>query len=358
MAATIVESNLLTADNVLSESLPIPLPQVEAGLSLFFNIPAFQLQIAIPIKDIESDMAAGKVVFSAVIDNDAIVILTGMGKLNREEDGFRIEHVNLHLERLAETARADFIISTIRAALVLADRVHLRIPDVHIDITLGFDEPLLDISQMLRRRQIDYRIMVIERAVGLEFHLPLDISGDEVHDISFAYHAIVDQSFFWPIDSITLSIPATKKWNDILARLRHEASIPIGPDPYSLKLFGHHIALGQRCVIVQDALIENFEAVQKEMSKDDGHTVPMVIRSVSGRAKHDFFGAPKPPVAIWNSDIQKMVELEPQLDARLAKGYNALAAATLSDLSEEEKKEVTIRPELGEAFLIDDTAGE
>lgn len=334
--------------NVLSGAFPVPLPQVEQGLSLCFDIPAFQLQLAIPITKVESDMDAGRVVFRGTIDAAAILILTGTGKLNRAEGSFKIEHVNLHIERLAEIARADFIVSTIRAALVLAGDIHVRIPSIQIDITLRFNEPLLDISQMLRRRQIDYRIMVIERTVGHEFHLPADISGDEVRDITLAYHAIVDRSFVWPIGSITIFFPATIEWANTLSRLRHEKSIPIGPDPFSLELFGYQIELGQRGIIIQDAVIENFEITQKEISKDDGHLVPVVIRSASGQAKYDFFGAPKLPAAMWDSNIQRMVELESQLDAALVARYHALAASTLEGLTEEEKIAITARPELDE----------
>ena len=340
-------------NNVLARTLPVPLPQVQPGLSLCFDIPTFQSQLTIPILDVESDMKAGRVVFKGAINNEAILILTGTGKLNEEEDSFKIEHINLHMERLAETARADFIAATIRAALVLADEFHVRIPSIQLDITLKFDEPLLDISQILRRRQLDYRIMVIERTIRHEFHLPLDISGDEVRDITLAYHAIVDHSFVWPINSITVFFPATREWANTLARLRQEASIPIGPDPFSLELFGHQIQLGQRGIIIQDAVIENFEIAQKEINKDNGQLIPVVIRSASGQAKYDFFGAPQPPTVMWDSHLQSMVELESQFDAALVARYHALAATTLTGLSEEEKKEVTAAPNLIDAFTID-----
>src|SRR5881227_967702 len=116
---------------------------------------------------------------------------------------------------------------------------------------------------MLRRRQINYRVMVIERTIGREFHLPIDISGDEVHDIALAYHAIAEHSFVWPINDVTVSFPATKEWRNTLMRLRQETSIPIGPDQFSLELFGHRIELGQRGIIVKDAVIENFDAAHK-----------------------------------------------------------------------------------------------
>ena len=351
MSTAVVEGNLLVTDNILAGVLPVPLPQVESDLRLCFDIPAFQLQFTVSITEIDSDMESGRVVFKAAIDN-AILVLTATGKLSRDEDDFKIEHVNLHMERAEENAHADFIVSTIRAVLVLADNVYLRIPDVHIEVILRFDEPLLDISQMLRRRQTDYRIMVIERTIEHEFHLPLDISGDEVHDITLAYRAIVDRSFVWPIDTITVFPRASKEWANTLARLGREKSVPIGPDPFSLELFGRKIELGQARIIIQDAVIENFETAQKELSKEDRQEVPVIIRSTSGQARYDFFGVPEPPAIMWDSYVQKMVELESQLDAALVARYHALAAATLAGLTEEEKKEVTTFPDLDEAFII------
>jgi len=343
-----------STDELQFEPLPIPLLQVEQGLPLYFDVPAFRLQLVIPIIEVESDMNSGRVVFKATIEEDALLILTGTGKLNEDGDSFKIEHVNLHIERLVETASADFIVSTFRAALVLADDIYVRIPSVQLDLTLRFDEPLLDISHMLRRRQIDYRIMVIERTVGHEFHLPLDITGDEVRNIALAYHAIIDSSFDWPINSVTLFFPAAREWADTLTRLRQERSIPIGPDPFSLELFEHQIDLGKRGIIIQDAVINNYETVQREMSKDDGQVVPVVIRSTSGQARYDFFGVPKPSANMWNPEIQRLVELESQLDATLIARYHALAAATLDGLTEKEKAAFTVRPELDEElFLMD-----
>jgi hypothetical protein len=352
MSTIVAESNLLITGNVLSGALPIPLPQVESDLRLRFDIPAFQLHFAVPITEIDPDMESGTVSFKASF-NDVILVLTAIGNLKRDEDVFKIEHINLHMEQSEESARADFIISTIRTVLVLADDVHFQIPDAHIDITLRFDEPLSDISQMLRRRQIDYRIMVIEQATMREFHLPVDISGDEVHDITLAYRAIIEHSFDWPIDSVTVFFPATKEWRDTLARLKQESSIPIGPDPFSFELFGQKIELGQRGMVIKDAVIEDFNVAYKDLSKGDGQLVPIVIRSTSGQARYDFFGVPELSAATWDSNVKKMIELEPQLDDALVARYHALASATLAGLTEEEKKEMTTFPDLEGAFIVD-----
>jgi hypothetical protein len=53
--------------------------------------------------------------------------------------------------------------------------------------------------------------------------------------------------------------------------------------------------------------------------------------------------------------VYSEIDLESQLDAHLVERYHSLAAATLDDLTEEEKAAVTARPDLDEeAFLIED----
>ncbi|MCA1631019.1 MAG: hypothetical protein LC785_02345 [Acidobacteria bacterium] len=348
MSTAVLESNLLLARNVLSVALPVPLPLIEQGVFLFFGIPTFQLQLTIPITEVEPGLEFGRATFTGKIEDDAILILTGNGRLNRKEDTFRIESVSIRLEALAETARADFIVSTIRAALVLAEQMHVQIPSLRVDLTARFSESLLEISQTLRRRQIDYRVMVIERTIEHEFQLPPDISGDEVRDITLAYRAITEHSFLWPIDSIELQLPATQEWADKISRIKQETSVPIGPDPFRLELFGHKFDLGQRGIIVQDAVIDNYEIACKQISQGGGQEVPVIIRSTSGQARYDFFGVPDPPTTLWNQNIQRLVELESQLDAALVNRYHALAASTLEGLTEEERIAITARPELDE----------
>src|SRR2546421_13109240 len=96
MSTAVVEGNLLTTDYVLSGILPFPLPPVESGLRLGFDIPAFQLQLTVPITEVESDMESGHVTFTGTISNDATLMLTVTGKLNREEDNFEIEQANIN----------------------------------------------------------------------------------------------------------------------------------------------------------------------------------------------------------------------------------------------------------------------
>jgi hypothetical protein len=237
--------------------------------------------------------------------------------------------------------------------LSLAEDVYLRIPELQLDLALKFDEPLLDISQMLRRRQIAYRIMVIEKATGYEFQLPLDISGEQVETIALIYHAIVERSFDWPIDSITVFFPASEEWLNRLTFVNQFDAFTLGPDPIARNLFGKQISLGEGNVTVLDKSIENFDKVQQKLTCNDGHTVPVVIRSLSGHGRYVLPEAPRLPVAPWDSMIKELINLEAQLDARLVERYHALAASTLEGLTEEEKTAITARPELDEKAFLD-----
>ncbi|MGB8509702.1 MAG: hypothetical protein WCD76_15050, partial [Pyrinomonadaceae bacterium] len=82
MSTVVLESHSLTTDNILSGWFPFPLPQVQTDLFLYFDIPAFQLQLRIPLADIASHMESGEVVFKATIDDNILLIITITGQLN------------------------------------------------------------------------------------------------------------------------------------------------------------------------------------------------------------------------------------------------------------------------------------
>ncbi len=148
--------------------------------------------------------------------------------------------------------------------------------------------------------------------------------------------------------------PATDEWLNRLIDLDRYDAFTRGPDPLSKTLFGVKIALGDEILTIEDKIIEDFDKVQKELACNDGHQVAVVIRSLSGQGRYEFLNPPRLPDRPWEPMIEMLADLESHLDARLVERYHALAAATLSGLTEEEKAAVTARPELDEsAFLID-----
>ncbi|MGI8565953.1 MAG: hypothetical protein ACR2LZ_05660 [Pyrinomonadaceae bacterium] len=356
MSTIVASRELSTTASIIVGGLTVPLPQITQPVVLQIAIRDFQIHLEMPLEDVISNMSAGKVLLRATVDEEVAVVLTIAGRL--VEDQFQIEGVYFNTEAPFESARASFVASTLHAMFSLSKQMNLRVPELEISLDLEFSRPLLDVSHMLRRRQLEYRIMLIERATGYKFMLPSDLTAEQVHDVTLIYHAIVHRTFMWPVNSLTIFPPATDEWLNCLIDLDRDASFTRGPGPRSEMLFGVKIALGDEILTIEDKIIEDFDKVQKELARNDGHNVAVVIRSLSGQGRYDFPNAPRLSDSLWEPMIQMLVDLESHLDARLVERYHALAAATLSGLTEEEKVEVTTRPEFGEAFLIADSEGE
>lgn len=330
-------------------------PQSFSELSLQISISDFDGILALPLIDVDSKMESGVVSLRTAIDKDSALILTLSGELFKEEDRFEIQHVGLSMETTTKLARCDFTLATIRAMLSLSEHVYFQIAEIQLDLGLKFTAPLLDTSKMLRRRQIAYRIMVIERATGYEFELPPDISGEEVENIALVYHAITEGSFDWPVDKVTVFLPATEEWLDRLTSVNKLTSFTLGPDPIVKSLFGKEISLGEGTVTLHDKFIEDIDKIRQELARNDGHVVTAIIRSRIGHGTYDLRGAPRLPEKPWDETIQGLIDLESKLDTALTNLYHALAASTLEGLNEKEKTEITKRSDIGEAFLIDDS---
>jgi hypothetical protein len=190
-------------------------------------------------------------------------------------------------------------------------------------------------------------LLVIERATGKRFPFP-NLSRSEVETIAYIYHAIVDRTFGWPIGTITVAVPATQ---ERLAALPPGGCPPhqlLGPKLVTKTLLSHSIVLGNEIIAIDDMIVEHPDEVRRELARDDGHLVEVNVRSLSGRARIDLPDAPCLPDKPRDSDIEALIDLESQLDARLADRYHALAAATLADLTEEEIREITSRDKIVE----------
>lgn len=351
MSTVVASRELSTAADVIVGGLTVPVPQIAQSVVLHVAIPDFQPHLEMPLEEVVSDTLAGKVLLRATVDEEVAVVLIIAGGILGDQ--FQIEGVYFNTEAPFESARASFVASTLHAMFSLSSQVNMRVPELQLDLALKFNNPLSDISHMLRRRQIEYRIMVIERATGYEFMLPPDLTAEQVHDITLIYYAIVHRTFAWPVGSITVSFPATSEIHNYLKAANQ--SFTFRPQPYRQVLFGKEIMLGDGSMTIENKFIEDFDRVQEEMARDDGHQVTFVMRSMSGQGRYDFPNAPRLPDSPWEPMIRKLVDLESRLDTHLVELYHGLAAATLSGLSEQEKAAVTGRPELDEsAFLIDD----
>lgn len=342
---------------VSAEALPVPLPQLARQISLLMNFPDFNFQLAAPIIDFGSLSKDGKVNARVAIDEDVFLILSLTGKLIEGGNKFQTEQIFLSTELVEGRPRIHFVASTLWATLYLAEEVRFQIPEIQLDLKLNFERPLLEISELLKERQTAYRLMVIERATGKRFQLPMDYSAEEMTAIIFTYRAIVDRSF-------VRAIEPTKQYISILATQENLAKLPADkcpipyefpPEPVSRVVLGEPISLGQGTMVIEDFFIQNADEVKRELAMNDGHSVECIVDSLSGQAIFNLPEAPGLPDEPWDSNIQSLIDLESQLDARLVERYHALAVATLDGLTEEEKARVTARPKLDfGAFLSDD----
>lgn len=312
---------------------------------LHIDISDFDFQISAALVDLILDWELGRVVIKSSIYNGVFLIATLDGTLTDDESEFQIHQVSVNMELEKETARTEFIASTLWAAITLADKIILQAPEIELNLNSKFHLSLLEISRLLQNRQTYYRLMVIERATGKRFKLPPSFSGSEMAAIVFAYRAIVDRSFIWMSDRTKVQEIAAQEILDHLppnkTPTRHIISNHV-----SRVVLGEIISLGNGSMIIEDFFIENEDEVRRKLSANDGHLVEFTIGSLSGQALYKLPEAPRLPDSPWDSEIQKFIDLESKLDARLAKRYNDLAASTLEGLTEEEIKEVTSNPEL------------
>jgi hypothetical protein len=352
MSTVVAENEALIAAqiiSVISAGVIITRPD---DMVIEISVPNLGGYFRLEVIDLDdSELQEGRVLVKAAIDANARMVLTLFGDSN--DEGFHTRSVSFGFEAAKKTAESDFRLATLRVALSLATQTRLVAPALGLDLWFRLNESLRDIAEMLKLRQTMYRIMIIERATGRRFNIPPLISPKDMEAISFLYHAIIERSFGWPFNNdFTVSYAAS---TELATRLEAYCHSPDFSHPFSQHklLFDVEIPLGLGAITIIDKQIEDFEQVLEELRKDDGHTVPVKIRSRIGLAHYNMRDAPRLPAKVWNQDLEMLVDMEGQLDAELVQRYNALAAASLAGLNEGDKAEVTARPEIGEAFLIE-----
>jgi len=332
-------------------TFPVPLPPMSTVPCLQIAVAEFHfIEARILEFEFKHEATTGTLFVKAAIDTHTIAVLEIMGRLLKEGAEFKPEAVSLKLDLTADRARADFVTSSLTAMLGLAEEVHLSIPEIALHVRLRFALSLLECSRMLLRRQTAHRLMVIERATGVEFLLPPYFSGDEITTMLLMYRAITERSFIWPLETYPLHILANEDYFHLITNLPQPTPLTFIREQVSETLLGKVIPFGKMTVTIADGIIENADALNREFARLDGHHVILMIRSLTGQARIELPEAPRLPQPPWDSTIQPLIDLESQLDARLAAGYHALAAATLEGLTEEEKAEVTAGIEMDEFF--------
>lgn len=356
MSSQIDISRSLAIPTVLTGGGLIPLPALVVGHRLRLIVEDFDLVIHADIVDVNRRLPkiTGDITLRVEAENiEGNIVLSGE---ETQERGFEIRELSVLFPPTEQPAAVAFVASTLNAAMKLSRKLIIQARDIGLEPAWSaFDPPLVEVSNLLRERQTAYRLMVIERATGIDFGpLPSTVPGEEVDTIAFVYRAIVERTFIDDgLRNLKVSALANEEGSRLLEQMKNSSPLTFPNENISVerRLLGKLVTLGPRKVTVSDPYIENLDRTQEEIGRGDGRQVTIAIRSHTNRARYSFLAAPTLPANPWEPAIQKLIDLDRQLDSALFERYNALAAATLADLTEEEKAQITAPVDFGAAFL-------
>lgn len=342
----------------VASEIPHPFQFSNEELRLHILIPDFHFDINLPIVEIvfieEQNVCEVKML---IVDGVNLIIRLS-GEINEYEGKILVREIGQFIIENKLTARAlpSFVALTFIAMVSLASEVLLKLPETTSRLHASAESPLKEISWMLQSRQITYRIMAIEKA--LEIELPMSsirIRGEDVVNISYSYHSIIERSFNWEHIPTLYPLSATQDVLSGFPKMQEISPLEFPPIQVVEQIFEKDINLGYQKAIIENAVIENYEQAKKELEMQDGHIVNILVRSLNGIIKIESIDTPRLPENPWNEQIQKLIDLDSQLDDEVVRRFNELVASTLDGLTEEQKIAITARPELDEtAFLSED----
>lgn len=300
------------------------------------------------IVDIVGDEFSEQIVFKLEYADKFLVHLklNGYWELNGEPK-FQLNDVDWFFEEKKNNPTSAFFLETFKAILCLSNKVKIEIPTIDYYFGVSVPLPLNKISELLQNRQLAYRLMVIEKAFQTSLPFPRRfIESEEVENIAFCYHAIVDRQFEWACDSFTLFPPTTEENLKYLPTENASYHLTFPTLNEMREIFNHELFLGQFMIDIEKAVVENYEAVKENFAEFNGQPVKVVIKSLNGKIKYTSLNAPNLPEKTWKNELQKLIDLDEKFNSIFLERYFKLAASTLESLSEEQKESITKRPKL------------
>jgi hypothetical protein len=341
------------APRVFADVVYAPSPRIKP-VTLRLLIPDFNITIDGAVVQLRQDKDAGQILVRGAFEANVNATIVLSGSKYESEPTFEIEEVAFRLAPTEDRAQADFVASTLNAGLALSKRVQIQMPEAGLDLPLGFDLPLIEISRLLQSRQTSYRLMTIEEATGIRFNLPREgFSGNDIGAINFAFRSIVERRFVFLLNFVQVYVEANEDGAERLESLKRSDELTFGPTPIVKNVLGSKVVLGPQTVRISDPFIEGLEEVEQKVLRRDHRVVPVVIRSQTNQAIYELPEAPRLASDAWDIHIQHLISLERELDSQLFERYNTLAAGSLAGLTEAEKELVTQRPEI--SYPIDES---
>jgi len=306
--------------------------------ALFIEVPAFGAKLTGEIVDLQASDNYSEITIKSIIDIGVAALLTIRSEPSTgPNENLKIKEASLSFQVSEHSARPLFIADTLYSMLGLGGTVRVLIPPVNVDMTLRFNIPLSDLSELLQRRKMYFGLMVIEKATDKEFEVPEFISGENMSAIFFAAHAILERQFMWRVNQIVLPTPANEEtfaWYQNLAPSEPGIRIfklKFGPTDAPQTILGQETSLGPRTVFVDDAVIEDYENVGAALALKDERVVTIRIRPLSRVGRYVF---PNPPTLLnnaWDHNVRQFIELDGNLSQALMTRYLTLMSVVVPE---------------------------
>jgi hypothetical protein len=253
------------------------------------------------------------------------------------------------LENPSPTAHTSFMVTTLTLMLALGGELALELSPNHFSANYRISTPLSLVGEVFPLRKIAYELMVIERAYGTSFPITEPYNFISKDLITFVYQAITQREFVWQFQQKAFRFQATENAKSFLQAAHQPMNRDFPVNQLPLELQSKMLDLGQHWVRIENATITNVEQIAKELEILDGHDFPVFVYAPNGAATYQFLQTPPPPSS-FDRQTQEFIDLEGQLVDLFFDSVNRLAAASLSDLTEERKAAIT------EPFTLDEEA--
>ncbi|CAN5656525.1 hypothetical protein BH20ACI4_BH20ACI4_03440 [soil metagenome] len=310
------------------------------------EFPDFDHKFNFEVIKIEGELSASEIVFYLKLDDNVIkAILSG----NRQKgEGLYINNIGFGDEVQGQTPISVFLLKSLWAMSSLSKEFKIQIPDFNQEATISFDTNLNKVSELLQIRQVAYRMLVIEKTLRVKLPFPQFIDSKNFRTIAYCYHSIIDRKFKWLWQPRKMPWIALQKYVSLLPKENVPFSFQEESEPIKKEIFDHQIDLGLQTGKIEDAVVENFEEVKKELSKLDGREVLAQISSKSGVVQIESITTPHLPEKAFSKDIQKLIDLEEKLDTFFFDKYLNSFSDAFEDLTDEQIQAITERPDLEE----------
>lgn len=347
------------SSNVEKETKPISYDFFQASaeeesLSCNLKFSDFDANFEFEVFGMEGNLESNKLELYLNLDNQIKVkaILEGNWKKTEPTHipSFHIKSFGIRFYENFETPISVFLKTTLWAILGLSSKFKITFPFLdNYWLCASFETSIDEISKFLQERQIAYRLMVIETALGIQLPFPQGfIDGKDVENIAFCYKAIIEREFNWFAVQTTIPCQANEESLSWIPETKEPTSVTFRPEPVVKSIFGVEIPLGIMTGRIDNAVIDNYDEAKEKLKRLGNETVNIEQRSIDGTITMIAVDVPNLSQNPWSEKLQKLIDLDSQLDEKILDKYFALAALTLEGLTEEQKEEITKRPELDE----------